>query len=605
MKGEVIERASNVTQKVEIADQIAFFQAAANNKIDELNSLIQEGMNVNSRNIDGNTALHFASINNNTESVIILLNKGADRNFVNLKGETALQMTQIAILNDFDPDNSYEDTITYLSAKEHISGGGVGGVATYYDTSHYEFAKALQDEKYQEASNKISNLKKIAEKKIADSQEGDENTRLPLSAKEHISGGGVGGITTRDTSHYEKYQEALKKLVDSQDIDGNTMLHYVVKFGNAEMVEDLLERGASLNIENGKRYTPLNLAISYGKNEIIKVMLEKESHRSYSATTRDRSNKVDLHSIRALIFNRSIDEDLIIGLISKELTRDDLNKKDQGGNTPLHFAAAYGRLEIVKFLLENKADSSLKNNEGKTALQIADSNKIYSNSPGVYINIVNALSPISKMNEKGNTALHFDASDGKIEKVKDLLTKGADPDMHDIEGNVALHFAVASNQFEAVELLLKYKASPNEANIEKTTPLHVATVRGNFEVVKLLLAHGADNSLMNIEGHTPLHLAAADGNAKIVEFLLKEKADPSLKNNQGETAFDFAFSYGRVEICELLKNKTAHPLGGSSKEAALVIPDCDDPSTSTGKRKVDEVSGEERAPKKPHNKERS
>ena len=600
MKEEIVG-ASNVAQKVEIADQNAFFQAAETGNIDELNSLIKEGVNVNFRNIDGNTALHFASVHNNSGIVKILLSKGADRNFVNLKGETALQMTQIAILNDFDPDNSYEDTITYLSAKEHISGGGVGGVATYYASSHYEFAKALQDEKYQEASNKISNLKKIAEKKIADSQEGDENTRLPLSAKEHISGGGVGGITTRDTSHYEKYQEALKKLVDSQDIDGNTMLHYVVKFGNAEMVEDLLERGASLNIENGKRYTPLNLAISYGKNEIIKVMLEKESHRSYSATTRDRSNKVDLHSIRALIANALIEDDLIIGLISKELTRDDLNKKDQGGNTPLHFAAAYGRLEIVKFLLENEADPSLKNNEGKTALQIADANKIYSNSPNVYSKIIEALSPIDKLNEKSNTTLHFFALLGKIGEVEDLLKNGMDPDMHDAKGNVALHFAVQSNQLEVVKLLLKYKASPNEANIKEATPLHIATAMGKFEMVELLLKNEANKNLMNLDGNTPLHLAIAYGHTKIVELLLKEKADTSLKNNQGKTAFDFAASYGRAEICELLKNKAAHPLQGSVKEDALEISDNDDPPASTGKRKTNEVSSEERSLKKTQN----
>ena len=529
----------------EIADQNAFFQAAEINDTKNLSSLIEKKVNVNSRDKYGDTALHFASVNNNTESVKILLRKGADRNFVNLKGETALQMTQRAILNDFDPDNSYEDTIELLSAKEHISGGGVGGIDKS-TTSHYEFAKALQD----------------------------------------------GG------------DPILMHHIDAQDQLGNTALHYVVKFGNAEMVEDLLKIGASLNIENGKRYTPLNLAILYGKNEIIKVLLREEQFNSDNTTVRQfysSCKEVDLYSIRALIANALIEDDLIKVLISKELTRDDLNKKDQGGNTPLHFASAYGRLEIVKFLLENKADPSLKNNEGKTALQIADTNKIYSNSPNIYINIINTLSPISKMDKKGNTALHFYASNGEIGKVEDLLKKGADPDMHDIEGNAAIHFAVESNQFQVAKLLLQYKASPNEANIEKTTPLHIATARGNLDIVKLLLTHGADNSLMNIEGHTTLHLAAAGGNAKIVEFLLKEKADPSLKNNQGETAFDFALSYGRVEICELLKNKTAHPLGGSLKEAALVIPDCDDPSTSTGKRKVGEVSGEERSLKKTQN----
>ena len=286
----------------EIADQIAFFQAATTGNTDKLKSLIEKGVKVNFPDKDGNTPLHFASLNNNTESVRILLNKGVDRNFVNLKGETALQMTQRVILNDYDPENNYEDTIELLSAKEHISGGGVGGIATSA-VSHYEFAKALQDGKYPELLTKISN------------------------------------------SQEENYN------FDSQDIDGSTMLHYAVKFNKLEIVNNLLTDGASLDIANKEFYTPLDLAILYGNNEIIKVLLKKELRRSYSATSPDRSNEVDPYLIKALIFNRSIDEDLIIGLISK-MTKDDLDSKQIDGKNFLEYATENSRSKITEFLVE-------------------------------------------------------------------------------------------------------------------------------------------------------------------------------------------------------------------------------------------------------------
>ena len=44
----------------------------------------------------------------------------------------------------------------------------------------------------------------------------------------------------------------------------------------------------------------------------------------------------------------------------------------QNGNTPLHVAALNGQTEIVKLLLEQPGlDTTLKNNEGKTAADLA------------------------------------------------------------------------------------------------------------------------------------------------------------------------------------------------------------------------------------------
>ena len=291
-------------REFEIADQIAFFQAAEINDTKNLSLLIEKKVGVNNcRDNNGNTALHIASLNNSTESVVTLLKKGADRNFVNLKGETALQMTQ-AILNDYDdPENNYEDTIKLLSAKEHISGGGVGGIAPSA-VSHYEFAKNLQD---------------------SDTQIYQFGTYIN--------------------------NEIEKGNLDAKDQSGNTMLHYAVKFNKLEAINHLLYYGASLDNTNQESYTPLDLAILYGNNEIIKVLLKEESRRSYSATTPNRSNEVDPYLIKALIFNKSIDEDLIIGLISK-MTKDDLSSEQIDGKNFLGYATENSRSEITDFLFD-------------------------------------------------------------------------------------------------------------------------------------------------------------------------------------------------------------------------------------------------------------
>ena len=48
----------------------------------------------------------------------------------------------------------------------------------------------------------------------------------------------------------------------------------------------------------------------------------------------------------------------------------DVNVTDEEGNTPLHFAAGYGRSGAVRALLAAKADPSTKNAQGKTAVDL-------------------------------------------------------------------------------------------------------------------------------------------------------------------------------------------------------------------------------------------
>jgi ankyrin repeat protein len=55
---------------------------------------------------------------------------------------------------------------------------------------------------------------------------------------------------------------------------------------------------------------------------------------------------------------------------------DQINDKIQYGETPLHRAAHNGHREIVKFLLDHGADTTLTNRDGETALDLAESDGI-------------------------------------------------------------------------------------------------------------------------------------------------------------------------------------------------------------------------------------
>ena len=80
------EQEKKKTQEVRMRD------AAQNSDIAEVNRLLDDGVNVNSFDDDGNTALHLATLNGNIEIVKALLLSGANFNAANNDGNTVLDL---------------------------------------------------------------------------------------------------------------------------------------------------------------------------------------------------------------------------------------------------------------------------------------------------------------------------------------------------------------------------------------------------------------------------------------------------------------------------------------------------------------------------------
>jgi ankyrin repeat protein len=52
----------------------------------------------------------------------------------------------------------------------------------------------------------------------------------------------------------------------------------------------------------------------------------------------------------------------------------DASAKDKNNNTPMHYAAGYGRVDIVELLVEAGGSVTTKNVDGKSALDVAKLN---------------------------------------------------------------------------------------------------------------------------------------------------------------------------------------------------------------------------------------
>ena len=219
----------------------------------------------------------------------------------------------------------------------------------------------------------------------------------------------------------------------------------------------------------------------------------------------------DCHAENALLNAASTgDLDVVSHFIAVHMA--DVNVKDGGDRTPLHYAASNGHVSIVSALLGSGAEVNVKENRGWTPLHYAARNG--------HVSIVSALlgsgAEVNVKNRSGETPLHY-AVYGHVSVVSALLGSGAEVNVKDIIDTTPLHYAAGDGHVSIVATLLGSGADVNVKGNQGRTPLHYAASGGHVSVYPALIAAGghwgtvcADGSAVNPEGDTPPCVAAAE-----------------------------------------------------------------------------------------------
>jgi ankyrin repeat protein len=255
--------------------------------------------------------------------------------------------------------------------------------------------------------------------------------------------------------------------VDAVDCNKKSPLVCACDTNRPNIVTELLKHGANPNLAAVE--SPL--MAGRGSEEIIMALLQ------YGAdpNTKDVSARMawdgNFESLKMLIDSGC------------QIDTHDLNKV-----SPLHAAAERGRTEIVKFLLDRRANP-------------------------------NFLAPDSCLM----------AGRSQPDSIKVLLDYGADPNTKDV-----LTRAAWDNCFDTVRHMLDHGADVNDRDLNKTTPLHAACERGYPELVKLLLDRHADP---NLPGPEP-PLMAARCNGEVTHLLLTYGANPFTPDVLQRAAWD-------------------------------------------------------------------
>lgn len=191
-----------------------------------------------------------------------------------------------------------------------------------------------------------------------------------------------------------------------------------------------------------------------------------------------------------------------------------IHLQDNGGFTPLHYAASIGHHTVIRLVLNKGAQANILSHTGASPLMLAsmalkyDAVKVLIEY-GAQVNIRALI---------GCTALicaHYKGFyPGSCYKVvKLLLENGAQPNIQDFTGCFAL---VLAKYYEVAKVLLDYGAQINMQDKLKMSSLHSYISNKQLKMVELLLDRGAQTNLVSNNGHSALTLAAEIGDYGII-----------------------------------------------------------------------------------------
>lgn len=261
----------------------------------------------------------------------------------------------------------------------------------------------------------------------------------------------------------------------------------------------------------------------------------------------------------------------------------EVNSRGARGNSLLHTAILYKKLDVVKQLIEWGADADAKNDSGEAPIQYAINYK--ANDIFNYL-AETGVSLDSREKFSGAGLLHLAAKRPLSEKVfVKLFSRGFKVNDLDKNGATPLLFAVEHGCEETVDYLLQAGADPNIVTkaasstlrtktlqekdfyfyrsdyhitnwvISGVGPLARAAIRGQVSLIEKLVSKGARLDAADELGNTPLHLAVMGNSYFAVEALLKAGAPILVANCDGLTPLELAEKRSFFQIAKAIWQK--------------------------------------------------
>jgi len=289
----------------------------------------------------------------------------------------------------------------------------------------------------------------------------------------------------------------------------------------------------------------LHAAVRAGQLDTVRELLEQGA----SLAARDSKNWTPLHTAAAEGKLEILE--LLLSESTNSMARllSQIGLKEHGF-TLLSLAAEYGRASVVKRLLQEKPDQATMDNSLLMAADMCESEAVEE--------LLAAGADVNFSDPIGSTPLY--CASGKSGRglltMQALLDAGANVNTSCYDGTTPLHHAADKGTEIEVSLLLAFGADVDATmKTMPRTPLRNAIVAHKEDSVRLLLDHGADRNAVFDGNRTPIFLAAGCGNYKIVQMILEKhtNVNVSMEGNGWTPLYIAAWKGERIMVRMLLK----------------------------------------------------
>uniref|UniRef100_A0A1B6ECU3 Histone-lysine N-methyltransferase n=2 Tax=Clastoptera arizonana TaxID=38151 RepID=A0A1B6ECU3_9HEMI len=225
-------------------------------------------------------------------------------------------------------------------------------------------------------------------------------------------------------------------------------LHAACAGGHLSVVHLLLQAGANTDVLDRDQNTPLMLACNNGHNDVVKYLVKAGA----SVTLKGGDGMTALH-----LAAKAGNLEACYYLISNpNVPRTFIDTVDDGRWTPLVWAAEHHHTDVVKFLLDKRADPLVRDSEQNIALHWA----ALAGSVDISEALLNYGSDINSTNANADTPLHIAARQNVYECVLLLLARGARVDLHNRAGFLPIDCCMVnpSETYTAIKLNVELRA---------------------------------------------------------------------------------------------------------------------------------------------------
>ena len=324
-----------------------------------------------------------------------------------------------------------------------------------------------------------------------------------------------------------------KANLNARDKQGNTLLHTAVRWNAKDSAALLISFGIDINAHSLNGGTALHDAVTLGMSE-IETMLIKEGA---NLEVRDIDGNTP--------FMEAVKSGLIPSIGKLASSGADPSARNIKGDTPLHIAVAMERYDLVNMIIFMGISIHAHNTSGRTPFQIA-----LGLSPRMVSSLLRGR--INTPDDMGNSALHIALQEkASADIIRIIINEGARINTVDNNGKTPLRLSVDLDLPEQAKILAEAGADPFFTAVDGKSPADIAFAKGE-DYIRAIFSGRAINA-KDSSSNTILHLAARYADVKIIETLLELGANKTLKNIASEIPADVAVKWNRNEIAELLR----------------------------------------------------